>query len=168
MVTYRIHTDDAYFATLMRRYWRQRPLFLRPIVQFSALPIAVASLWLLLPWKDVDATALRWAAVAWAVLMGPGAYFLVRTLLRMRFRGAAKLGTEIIFSLSGVGIAFSGPISRGEFQWQLYPRAVRFPDGIMLIRPRVVCWLPDSSLAEGTSSEATELVKSHTKLRNVA
>ena len=167
-VTYRVRADQAYFTTLMQRFWQQRPVALRPVVQFTVLPIVVAACCLLAPWRGVDPVMLRIMAVGLALLVGPGAYVLTRSLLLQRFRGSASFGSETLFKLSDEGISINGPLARGDMKWQLYPRAVRFPDGIMLVRPRVVCWLPDSALTGSSSLDATALVESHTQLRHVA
>jgi hypothetical protein len=167
-VTFRVRADHDYFTALMKRYWRQRPVVLRPAVQFAVLPILIVAAWLLAPWQGVDPVTLRIVALGWALLAGPGAYLLTRTLLLQRFRGTVSFGSETVFQLSDDGILVNGPLARADMKWQLYPRAVRFPDGIMLLRPRFLCWLPDSALVDASPADATALVESHTHLRHVA
>jgi hypothetical protein len=48
-------------------------------------------------------------------------------------------------------------------------RAVRFPDGIVLLQGRILMrWLPDVSLVEGTAQQATELVQSKLPLKTIS
>ena len=167
-VTYRVRPDDAYFATMMKRYWRQRPVLLRPDIQFTILPIVTGGVLLSALWSGTDHVILWIGAVVWALIVGPGLYLLTKALLLQRFRTNRALKGEIVYRLSDDGISFNGPSSRSVLQWQIYPRGVRFSDGIMLVRPKVICWLPDSALADANPVEATAFVARQVSLRHVA
>jgi hypothetical protein len=54
------------------------------------------------------------------------------------------------------------------YRWRYdvtYARAVRFPDGILLLRKGAIRWLPDRSLETGSVDEAMTLVRSKLPLR---
>jgi hypothetical protein len=167
IATYRIRAGNEYIATLIKRYWRQRPLARRPAVQYTVVSIGTAAAWLFGPWQGADQTVLRLAALGWALITGPGAYFATKALVRQRLRSSLPAGSDTVFSLSDEGISMKGALSHGEAKWQLYSRAVRFPDGIMLLGSRTIMWLPDSMLTDTSRSDATALVEKHTFLRHV-
>lgn len=69
--------------------------------------------------------------------------------------------------MSEAGLGASGPHVQGKWDWAAYPSAVRYPDGIMLIRRGVIRWLPDSALLVGTPEEATALARARSALREL-
>jgi len=166
-VAYRVRADQQYWTTVIQRFWRQQPMALRPAVQFTVPPIVLlAGCWLLAPSRGVGPVFLMTALVL-ALILGPGAYVLTRSLLFQRFKESAPSGSETVYRLSDEGISINGPLVRADVKWPVYPRAVRFPDGILLVRRRVIAWLPDSALVDSSTSEATALVERYTQLRHI-
>jgi hypothetical protein len=84
-----------------------------------------------------------------------------------RFRYRADFGATATVTMSEAGLDASGPHVQGKWDWAAYPSAVRYPDGIMLLRRGVIRWLPDSALLVGTPEEATALARSRSALREL-
>jgi hypothetical protein len=169
-LVYRFRVDKLYLDTLISRYWQQRPLILRPAFQYALLATLVAAVWVLVfvQSKGVDTQSVVLVALAWALLLGPGAYWLTRLLIRQRFTASSSDRKDTDVALSDDGVVVIAPMSRHEIQWPTYSRGVRFSDGIMLIRPRVILWLPDSALTDANPAQATALVGTHASLAHVA
>ncbi len=68
--------------------------------------------------------------------------------------------------MAETGITITG-IGQGSFAWSVYSRAVRFPDGVLLVRKGAARWLPDSALKSGTVEEAMALVSSKLPTRTI-
>jgi len=167
-VTYRYVGDDAYFKVLMARYYLQRNWAIRPIGQFTCLTIpfvlAFAYAWgSNAPWLSGAAFALG-AMIVCGVL----GVLLIRIGVLARLRRSPAFGSAITATLSDEGVHFVAPRSQTRHEWPGYPRSVRYSDGILLLRPGVICWLPDVALIAGTADAATELIRSHTNFRVVA
>jgi hypothetical protein len=85
-----------------------------------------------------------------------------------RFRYRPDFGTEVTVTMSDTGLVASGHNVQGQWDWAAYPHAVRYSDGIMLLCPGVIRWLPDSALTVGTSADATALARSYSGFRELA
>jgi hypothetical protein len=169
--TYRITPDVGYYFTMRRRYQRQRPFFVRqPIgILFAASPFFVV--WLLLWLADPDLeAAIRYMFVLLFLFWALGLAAVQAVLYwRIQAKRSKLAKMTFTFSLSDEGVAASDALSQSTSDWKVYPHAVRFRDGIMLLpNARRYVWLPDSALQGATPEEATELVKTKTVLRYVA
>ena len=166
--TYRIVCNPQYCRVLLDRFNRQRSIWARPLFQCVLMPLLP-----FLAWSDAKRTAsdLR-AAFGWMTLLFIGiavlVYVLAPSIILKRLNRRDLAGKEIGYSLSVEGVSVVGPSAQGRMDWSVYPHAVRFSDGIMLLRRGVICWLPDIALQSGSPAEATELVSAHTHLRHVA
>jgi hypothetical protein len=69
--------------------------------------------------------------------------------------------------VSSEGLFASGPHVQGKWNWPAYP-AVRYSDGILLLRCGVIRWLPDSALLVGTPTDATAVARSKSVLRELS
>jgi hypothetical protein len=167
-LVYRMRADKKYFDALIDRYWRQRPVFLRPQVQHSILAMVVAAAWVLAPWHGVDYVYVVTFAFVLALAVGPGGYYLTRSLILSRFRGKKLIGENVIYTLNDDNLHFEGPQRSATVRWPAYSKAVRYADGMLLLRPGVACWLPDSALSGGDRETATAFVASRTALASVA
>ena len=83
-----------------------------------------------------------------------------------RFRSNSDFDGEVMTVLSEEGIEARGRYSQSTIGWAAYPSAARFSDGILLIKPGAIRWLPDNAIQSGTSQDATSLVEAHTKVRH--
>lgn len=166
-ISYRFVPDSRYYGQVVDRYYRQLPFALRLHVQFTMLLVPFVALWLY-----GLVTRAEWAGVAGVMLpfLAVAAFFGARLskwgILR-RLQGKADSGKEATVILSDEGIAASGLHTQGKWGWTSYPRAVRFGDGLLLLRPGVIRWLPDAALQSGTAEEATALVSAKTYLRRL-
>ena len=104
-------------------------------------------------------------AVIMAVVLTVGMVAVTKIGVLYRFKRRADFGAEVVVTVSEAGIASSGRHAQGSWGWQAYPRSVRYPDGILLLRRGVIRWLPDAALQNGTAADATALVKSKTVLK---
>ena len=101
----------------------------------------------------------------WAVLIGaigiPAGVVLTKLGIRLKYRLRRRsgFGSETSYSMAETGITITGT-GQGSFAWSVYSRAVRFPDGVLLVRKGAVRWLPDGALKSGTVEEAMALVSS--------
>jgi hypothetical protein len=162
ILVYKFRTDAAYYRATIDRYYGQRPFIFRLPVQcgFVALGVVGFFLWMK---GSYSRTAVGVAVIAVVLLMA-GMVALRKISILYRFKRRADFGTEAVVTVSEDGIASSGRHAQGSWGWQAYPRSVRYPDGILLLRRGVIRWLPDAALQKGTPAEATAIVMSKTVL----
>jgi hypothetical protein len=164
-VSYKFRADSVYYRTLIDRYYQQRPILLRPIVQFGVI-------------AAVFAGGFVWAVVAplgnkigGGVIIGAliffGGVLLTKWGVYLRMRRRSDFGTEVTVMISEAGIIGRGAQAEGKWSWAAYPSAVRYRDGVMLLRRGVIRWLPDSAIVVGTPSDATALARSKSALREL-
>lgn len=166
-ITYRIVTDEQYFRATMERYWRQRSLLLRPAVQFLLLPltgvVALLATWRVAPQFHAMFVGIFGVGVGFSLV----GFLLTRHVIFRRFRAVPSFGKQSVYTLSEDGIRIASCLGESSIKWAVYPNSVRFADGIMLIRRRVICWLPDKALEGSTPDQATSVVEAKTALRHV-
>jgi hypothetical protein len=165
-VNYKINVDDAYFRSVINRYYRQRPFLLRLTSQFSILGAC-----LVVPWVYALVTSADWkhgaiVGIPINILVAVGAHYLTKVLIldKLRWSGHSTEGTVV---LSEEGVTVLGQHGQSIQYWTTYSRAVRFSDGILLLRRGVIRWLPDSAIERGTGEEAAELVASKMAIRRL-
>jgi hypothetical protein len=164
-VIYKFRADASYYRTLINRYYQQRPLPFRLTTQFGlvALVFAAGMIWgLVAPLGYKVAVALPMGAL---ILFGGVA--LTKWAVYQRMRGRSDFGRETTVTMSDSGFVGRGAQSEGKWSWTDYPKAVRFSDGIMLLRRGVIRWLPDSGIVVGTPTDATALARSKSALREL-
>jgi hypothetical protein len=162
---YKYLFDAAYCKTVISRFYRQRPFYLRLHVQFAAIAMVI-----LLAWFSTQAGAhashalLISVCIAAAVIVG--FIFLVRFAVMMKLKGSREFGKEVTIELSEEGLDASGSNGHSAVKWAAYPRSVRYPDGILLVRGGAIRWLPDAALVEGSAQDALALIRNKTNLRS--
>jgi hypothetical protein len=165
-ITYRHCANTAFYKTLIDRYYRQRLFLLWLPVQFGILGlIAAGFIFGLSSGRTLGALCI---AVAAGLLICFGGTYITKIGILLRFRSRADFGEEVTVMLSDAGIASYGKHAEGRWAWAAYPRAVRFPDGILLLRRGVIRWLPDSDIQSGNAKDATALVAGKSTMRSVA
>jgi len=165
--SYHVTKDRAYWHTAFGHYQRQRYFLLRPRVQALIHPI-IFGLFTLVAWRFLPGTELLFGSLfALMVVLSAIQGFLLSHLRLMRFveRYAGERST---YQLSEDGLAIDEPLGHVDLLWEVFPRACRFSDGILLLGSHLMYWLPDASLEGSMPDTATELVKTKTVLRNVA
>ncbi len=162
---YRYLFNAAYCKTVISRFYRQRPFYLRLHYQFAAIALI-----LLLAWgfdascgRALIARALHCALRYRAAILG--FMFLVRFAIMFKLRKSREFGKEVTIALSEEGLEASGSNGRSSVKWSAYPRSVRYSDGILLTRGGAIRWLPDSALEEGTVQEAIAVIRAKTNSR---
>jgi hypothetical protein len=162
-IVYKFRADAAYYKTIVDRYYGQRPFLLRLPVQYGIFALLLIGLFL---WRaNSVSAALAAIAVIAAVLMVLVMVALTKLAILYRFRRRADFGAEATVIISEAGIASSGRHMEGKWGWPAYPRSVRYPDGILLLRAGVIRWLPDAAIQNSTPEAATALVRAHSALR---
>jgi hypothetical protein len=167
-VTCQFVADANYFRTTVERYNRQRPVALWFSVQYGLLAVPLFAAWLY-AWRSGQ----DWAfAVGFLLLLWPlitlGLGQLTKGGIVRRFKSNADFNADVAIVLCDDGIESRGRHSQTKTEWGAYPSAVRYSDGILLVKPGTIRWLPDTAIRSGTSRDATLLVGAKTKLRSVA
>jgi hypothetical protein len=162
---YKYIFDAGYCKTVISRFYRQRPFYLRLHVQFAAITVVI-----LLAWFSTQSDAhsshvlLISVCVVGAVILG--FIFLVRFAVMMKLKGSREFGKEVSIELSEEGLDASGSNGHSTVKWGAYPHSVRYSDGILLVRGGAIRWLPDAALVEGSVQDALALVRGKTNLRS--
>jgi hypothetical protein len=165
-VSYNFSVDAAYFRNVVDRYFRQRPFFLRLPVQFGIAGLLTSGFLIFTTNASNGAEAVVPLLIG-AVVFVTGV-LVTRAGILFRLKSKAEFGQEIVVVISDGGVEANGRYIQGTWQWAAYPKSVRFPDGILLMRAGTIRWLPDSAIKGGTADEATTLVASKTVLRRIA
>jgi hypothetical protein len=164
-VTYKFRADSKYYRTMIDRYYQQRPIPFRLTIQFGLVALVFAGGFV---WAVVAPLGLK---VGIGLLIGALVFFggvaLTKWGVYQRMRRRLDFNTEASVTMSASGLVGSGARAEGKWSWAAYPRAVRYPDGIMLLRRGVIRWLPDSGIVAGTATEATALARSKSALRDL-
>ena len=165
---YRVTQDQAYWRVAHDHYQRQRPLILRSHIQALMFP-AVFGLFALISWTFIQAEAALFVSLFGLVIVLSVIQGLLVPYLRFRRFVERYAGAEATYRLSKDGVTVKDALGQDLLLgWDVYPRACRFSDGIMLLGPNMMCWLPDALLEGVTPAEATALVRDRTVFRNVA
>jgi hypothetical protein len=165
-VTYKLTIDKDYYRKLIARYYQQRPFFFQLPVQFGAIALALAAS-LTFGFGTPSLEVVSFAASV-GTLVYFGGIALTKWGIFQRFRFRADFGTEVTVTMSDTGLPATGRHVEGTWTWEAYPKSVRFQDGLMLLRPGVIRWLPDAALIAGTVEEATAAARAKSALREVA
>lgn len=162
-ILYSWRYDASYYATVIDRYYQQLPFVLQLPTQFTLL-------WLIGigTYFAMTHAALRDFA-GWALAIGaigiPALVVLTKRAILLKYRLRLSFGTEASYSLADAGVSIQAKSVHGTYPWSEYSRAVRFSDGMLLLRNGAMRWLPDSALQRGTVEEALALVRSHLPMR---
>jgi hypothetical protein len=165
-IIYKFPADAFYYRTTMDRYYRQRPLLLRLPFQYGIFSLVALCLFLSAQ-DSLSLTTVAAAGIAATAVM-LALVALTKWGILQRFKGRSEFGTENTITVSEGGISAAGLHIQGTWEWPAYPRAVRYSDGILLLRAGVIRWLPDASIQVGDAGSATALIGSKTALRSIA
>jgi hypothetical protein len=162
-VEYAWRYDTDYYVAVVDRYYQQLPFFLHLPSQFGILWLAGLAIYLAAT-ADVSVHSALWAILIGAVGI-PAGISLTRKAILLKYRIRPSFNSECTYSMSEAGLTIQSKSVRGTFEWSEYSRAVRFPDGILLLRQGAIRWLPDSAILAGTPTQATELVRARLPIR---
>jgi hypothetical protein len=162
---YRFRADAAHYKTVIDRYYGQRAFLLRLPIQYGIVSLAVVGAFL--GFKGLSTRTAVGIGILVVVVSTAGLVALTKISILLRFKRRGDFGAEATVTVSKEAIVSSGRHAEGKWGWQAYPRSVRYPDGILLMRRGVIRWLPDSALQEGTPADATALVRSKTVMKEV-
>jgi hypothetical protein len=164
-LVYKFRADAGYYRTVIDRYYGQRFFLLRLPMQYGIVSLAIVGAYL--GFKGLSTRTAMGIGILVVVVLTAGLVALTKISILWRFKGRADFGAEVTVTASKEAIVSSGRNAAGRWGWQAYPRSVRYPDGILLMRRGVIRWLPDSALQEGTPADATGLVKSKTVMKEI-
>lgn len=167
IITYELLLDGSYYRTVVERYYKQRPWLLKLPVIFSLSWIPFIVLWAYCYGTNAQWMKLSPWDILYCFIVSVIGIVVLKWMIARRFKKRADYNTEVKISMSDDGISAGGLHVKGEWDWAAYPRAVRFPDGILLLRKGVIRWLPDSAIQKGTPEDATALVQSKAELRHI-
>ncbi len=162
-VKYQWCYDTAYYRAVIDRYYRQVPFVLRLSTQFTLLWIVVVAV----SWGTFGialAELILWALPSGALGV-PALVILTRKAIFLKYRVRSSFGTEVCYSLSDSGGRIQQFAGESEFPWSTYTRAVRFSDGLLLLRRGAIRWLPDQSLVSGSMDDVLMLVRAKLPMR---
>ncbi len=172
-LTYEIVVDFPYLQAALARFRKQRPKRVRQWISLVVTLVVIVGAWgyaayTHAPWEFV----VRLGAICGVGgMLGGGliAAMFARIYARRRLQQAAQAYETSTVVMHEGGLTFTSPNATANVKWSAYERAVRFPDGIMLLKGRVTSrWLPDKSLKEGTSQQATDLVASKLPIQSMS
>jgi hypothetical protein len=164
-LVYKYRADAAYYRTVIDRYYGQRTFLLRLPMQYGIVSLATVGAFL--GFKGLSTLTAVGIGILVIVVSTAGLVALRKISVLWRFKRRADFGAETTVTVSKAAIVSGGRHAEGKWGWQAYPRSVRYPDGILLVRRGVVRWLPDSALQEGTRDDATALVQSKTLMKEI-
>ena len=159
---YHLMVDEAMCATIVSRYYQQRPWYGRPEYQMANVALVTTVICATLAIREPDGRLL---SILLLVFGWVAAFFGLKAIRRVlvdhihlahfRESGDVLLCDE---GLSGM----SRSKEKWTLPWGAYSRAVRFSDGILLVRPRAIRWLPENALASGSIDDVVRLVQQKT------
>src|SRR5271156_2175459 len=162
-LVYKYRADAAYYRTVIERYYGQRSFLLRLPMQYGILSLAIVGAFL--GFTGLSTRTAVGIGTLVVIVSTASLIALTKISILWRFKRRPDFGAEATVTVSKEAIVSSGRHAEGKWGWQAYPRSVRYPDGILLMRRGVIRWLPDSALQRGTAADATALVKSKTVLK---
>jgi hypothetical protein len=156
-VHYAFDANRRFYAVARRRYHsartlRQRVLalvFVTALALYAVLLIAAAAGWL--DWTGHAPP--RGLAV---ILLG---FSLLPALLRL-YSATRKVHCRTTVTPGPSGVEVHTGNAGALVDWQEFIRAVRFPDGILLLQRGLYRWLPDAALHGSTPLDVVELLRS--------
>ncbi len=167
MYTYSLTLDESYFRALIARYYQQRSFLFKPEWQAAIAGAVLLAALLFVPVDGNRATFVFLMALLYAVA-ALGGVAAIRVLVYQKFRYTSYFGRDSTTTLTDEGVKVGMSSGSSLTAWSKYHSAVRYPDGIMLLRRGVIWWLPDRSLAAGTAQDVVQFVSKRTRMRNVA
>jgi len=165
--TYRLTLDEPYFRTLIARYYQQRPLLLRPPVQFVVAGLVLFVGLELGPFRFSSLEGSIAMLVLYVLAAAFGLY-VIRVNVYQKFRYSSYFGKDSVSTILEDGLETSGWRDGKFTEWTMFKTAVRYSDGIMLIRKGVIWWLPNAGLQDATPSDVVRFLSSKLSIRNVA
>lgn len=161
-IKYAWHSDDRYYATVVKNQYRQLPLLLHLRSQAIICWIVLSGLTVLLDWDDRSKWVFLGLITAFACVFPA----LVKHGIILKYKLRPTFGAETTFTMTDNEVVITGP-GAGHFPWTVYDRAVHFSDGILLVRKGGIRWLPDAALKEGTPGDAIAIVRTHLPVREL-
>jgi hypothetical protein len=87
-----------------------------------------------------------------------------KLLLPPRIKRSPGFGSTITVNLDDDGLFAKEEHGEARLSWAAFTRVVRLSDGLLLLRGKVIRWLPDSALKDVTPQQALELVQSNVQV----
>jgi hypothetical protein len=164
---------------MIKRFYQQQPVVLRPEWQFGIAAVALA---ILLPLFLFDSNRVGMVFVLAPVcaLVAFTGLAVVRTVTYQNFRHSPYFGKTSACLISEDGLLLSDVWGDDLVRWPTIKWIVRYPDGILVLRrlwisrdwvqlqPRRLCWLPDLALEAASPRDVIDLIAGRMALRRVA
>ena len=164
MVSYSFTTDWNFYRAAFNRYNRQKPNRYRNIVVATVLFLILLPAWAYGRSSGAIWTPIPEIALVGGVSGGAAALFVAKIMVPRRIKRSPGYGVTVTVRLDDEGLHTTEPHGHSSLDWAAFTRVARFPDGFVFARGRVIRWLADSALTNGTPEEALEFVRSKTKV----
>jgi hypothetical protein len=161
-IKYAWHSDERYYATVVKNQYRQLPLLLHLRSQAIVIWIVLSAFTL---FSDLDLRT-KWVFLGFITAFAAVFPYSVKRGIILKYRIRPTFGAETTFKMTDKEVVITGP-GAGQFPWTVYNRAVHFSDGILLVRKGGIRWLPDAALTDGTPSDAIAIVRTHLPVRDL-
>lgn len=162
-VHYRWTYDAGYYSTLVDRYYKQLPLIRHLAIQYTFMWLGGTTIFSFV----IGTPTLEFAALA--LLVGaigvPGLVLLTKQGIVLKYRLRPSFGTNADYFASETGFTIRQKSLDGSYPWTTYSSAVRFADGILLLKAGAIRWLPDYALQRGSIEDVLALVRSRMPTR---
>ena len=163
---YKFQYTEKHLLTSMMRY-REQIWWRRPFTKYRWQIAGIALVTLFLGVQFSQLLAVISAVVFGAILVG---WPIDSFVLRRRFKKSPYYNDQLIITISDQGLEAIGKSSSVRMEWNIFTKARRFNDGMLLFQgPHVFNWLPNVAAVEPTTVQAAnELIKANvTEYRNV-
>ena len=166
-VVYEFTADLDFFRTAFARYAQQRPHRLRNIAVLGVSALVLACAWIYARASNAAWVLIPQMALICGIAGGIAGFAIAKIMLPIRLKRSPNYGAKITATLNEDGLTAVEPQAQANLKWAAFTRVVRFPDGLLFVRGRVIRWLPDSALRDATPADALAFVRSKTQVVDV-
>jgi hypothetical protein len=128
-IQYAWHSDEQYYATVVKNQYRQLPLLLHLRSQAIILWALLIGLTLSME-LELQTKWIFFGVITAFVCVFPS--IVIRGII-LKYRLRPTFGEKTTFRMGDNEVVITGP-GAGRFAWTVYDRAVHFSDGILLNR----------------------------------
>ena len=157
-IKYHLRFSDDHYLSSQARYRQQLESRIpHKLLKWIVASLVLAALFFLL----INGVMVGFVVLLAALVILRFSPKLETIYVRTRFAKSPYRNSDVVFTLSDSGVHVVGEYEESRLGWQLFTKARRFNDGLLLFQgPRMFSWLPDSAAAESDAiSKACGLVQ---------
>jgi hypothetical protein len=163
-IAYAIVADWPFYRTSFARYRQQKGTRWRSIAISGAIAVIMLSAWVYGRSSCAWWTPIPEFSLIGGIIGALGSVALVKILTPIRIRRSPGFGAAVSVTLDDYGLHAIEAHGQTTLAWAAFTRVVRFEDGLLFLRGRIMRWLPDAALKNSTPEEATAFVLGKTDL----